>query len=152
MPLVIQEIPKAQLVIIGFGPQKDQLQKQIQTLNLSSSVFLIGGKTGKELRWKLDLWKRFLRNTESFGVVVRDPKRVVNDKVALELLQEQDYKCKVCECEITSDTMRKGHTDAWADGNPTTKVNTVMLCDSCNRDMEDMSYEEYMKTKVTESV
>ena len=50
MPLVIQEIPKAQLVIIGFGPQKDQLQKQIRKLNLSSSVFLIGGKTGKELR------------------------------------------------------------------------------------------------------
>ena len=50
MPLVIQKFPKAQLTIIGFGPQKDQLQKQIQELNLSSSVFLRGGKTGKELR------------------------------------------------------------------------------------------------------
>ena len=40
--------------------------------------------------------------------------------------------------------MRKGHTDAWADGNPTTKENTVMLCEPCNSDMADMSYDEYM--------
>ena len=50
MPRVIQEIPQARLVIIGFGPQKDRLEKQIQELGLSSSVSLIGGKTGKELR------------------------------------------------------------------------------------------------------
>jgi len=138
--------------LIKLSSQDDNYKFLKKDELLTYGELIRRGKTGKELRWKLDLWKRFLRNTESFGVVVRDPKRVVNDKVALELLQEQDYKCKVCECEITSDTMRKGHTDAWADGNPTTKVNTVMLCDSCNRDMEDMSYEEYMKTKVTESV
>ncbi len=50
MPQIIQEIPNTQLVIIGFGPQKEQLEKQIQRLNLSSSVSLIGGKSGKELR------------------------------------------------------------------------------------------------------
>ena len=50
MPRVIEEIPKARLIIIGFGPQKDQLEKMIQELNLSSSVSLIGGRTGKELR------------------------------------------------------------------------------------------------------
>jgi glycosyltransferase involved in cell wall biosynthesis len=50
MPQITQEIPGARLVIIGFGPQKEQLKKQIQELNLSSSVSLIGGKSGKELR------------------------------------------------------------------------------------------------------
>jgi glycosyltransferase involved in cell wall biosynthesis len=50
MPQIIQEIPNARLVIIGFGPQKEQLEKQIQKLNLSSSISLIGGKSGKELR------------------------------------------------------------------------------------------------------
>ena len=50
MPQIIQKTPNARLVIIGFGPQKDQLEKQIQKLNLSSSVYLIGGKSGKELR------------------------------------------------------------------------------------------------------
>jgi glycosyltransferase involved in cell wall biosynthesis len=50
MPQIIQEIPSARLVIIGFGPEKEQLEKQIQKLKLSSSVSLIGGKSGKELR------------------------------------------------------------------------------------------------------
>ena len=93
----------------------------------------------------MEQWKKYLRNTESFGIVVRDKKRVVSDDTALELLQEQDYECKVCGNEITSDTMRKGHTDAWAEGNPTTKENTVMLCEPCNSDMGDMSYDEYME-------
>ena len=50
MTQVLQEIPKTRLAIIGFGPQKNQLEKRIQELNVSSSVFLLGGKTGKELR------------------------------------------------------------------------------------------------------
>lgn len=50
MPQIIKEIPNTRLVIIGFGPQKEILEKQIQKLNLASSVSLIGGKTGKELR------------------------------------------------------------------------------------------------------
>ena len=110
------------------------------------------GKTGVELRWKLEQWKKYLRNPESFGIVVRDKKRVVSDKIALELLQYQDYECKVCECEITSDTMIKGHTEAWAEGNPTTKENTVMLCKHCNSDMGDMSYENYIESKKMELV
>ena len=115
------------------------------------------GKTGPELKWKLEQWKRYLRNVESFGIVVRDTKRVVSDTIALELLREQDYKCKVgkdvhdeCEGTITSDTMRKGHTEAWAGGNLTTKENTVMLCEPCNKDMGDMSYEEYIESKTME--
>ena len=32
MPRVIEEIPKARLAIIGFGPQKDQLKKLIKEL------------------------------------------------------------------------------------------------------------------------
>ena len=112
------------------------------------------GRTGAELRWKLDQWKRFLRNPESFGIVVRDTKRVISDTVAMDLLQKQDYKCKVgtdvydkCEGTITSDTMRKGHTEAWSDGNLSTEENTVMLCEPCNMDMGDMSYEEYIESK-----
>lgn len=50
MPLILQEIPSAKLAIIGFGPQKGQLEKLIEKLNLSSSVFLMGGKKGKELQ------------------------------------------------------------------------------------------------------
>ena len=50
MPHIIQKIPTTQLVIIGFGPQKGQLEKRIQELNLGSYVSLLGGKTGKELR------------------------------------------------------------------------------------------------------
>jgi glycosyltransferase involved in cell wall biosynthesis len=50
MPLILQEMPSAKLVLIGFGPQKAQLESQIQQLNIASSVSLIGGKTGKELR------------------------------------------------------------------------------------------------------
>ena len=50
MPLILQEIPSAKLIIIGFGPQKARLENQIQQLNLASSISLIGGKTGKELQ------------------------------------------------------------------------------------------------------
>ena len=50
MPLILKEIPSARLAIIGFGPQKTKLEKQIRELNLTSSVFLTDGKTGKELR------------------------------------------------------------------------------------------------------
>ncbi len=50
MPQIIQEIPNARLVIIGFGPLKEQLEKQIQNLNLTSYVNMIGGKSGEELR------------------------------------------------------------------------------------------------------
>ncbi len=50
MPQIIENIPTARLVIIGFGPQKDSLEKQIQELGLTSYVSLIGGKKGKELR------------------------------------------------------------------------------------------------------
>ena len=50
MPLILQEIPSAKLVIIGFGPQKARLENQIQQLELASSISLIGGKTGKELQ------------------------------------------------------------------------------------------------------
>ena len=50
MPLILQEIPLAKLVIIGFGPQKARLENQIQQLDLASSISLIGGKTGKELQ------------------------------------------------------------------------------------------------------
>ena len=50
MPLILQEIPSAKLVIIGFGPQKARMENQIQQLELASSISLIGGKTGKELQ------------------------------------------------------------------------------------------------------
>lgn len=50
MPQIIKKIPNVRLIIIGFGPQKEKLEKQVQELNLESYVSLIGGKTGKELR------------------------------------------------------------------------------------------------------
>ena len=131
--------------ITKLSSQDDKLKFLKKDELLTYGELIRRGKTGVELRWKLEQWKKYLRNTESFGIVVRDKKRVVSDDTALELLQEQDYECKVCGNEITSDTMRKGHTDAWANGNPTTKENTVMLCEPCNSDMADMSYDEYME-------
>ena len=131
--------------ITKLSSQDDNLKFLKKDELLTYGELIRRGKTGAELRWKLEQWKKYLRNTESFGIVVRDKKRVVSDDTALELLQEQDYECKVCGNEITSDTMRKGHTDAWAEGNPTTKENTVMLCEPCNSDMGDMSYDEYME-------
>ena len=50
MPLILKEMPSTRLAIIGFGPQKTQMEKRIRELNLTSSVFLTGGKAGKELR------------------------------------------------------------------------------------------------------
>ena len=50
MPLILKEMPSTRLAIIGFGPQKTQMEKRIRELNLTSSVFLTGGKSGKELR------------------------------------------------------------------------------------------------------
>jgi len=50
MPLILQEIPSAKLAIIGFGPKKTQLENKIKELNLTASVFLTGGKAGKELQ------------------------------------------------------------------------------------------------------
>ena len=50
MPQVVKEVPNARLVIIGFGPEKEDLEKQIERLNLASSVSLLGGKSGKELQ------------------------------------------------------------------------------------------------------
>ena len=49
MPRILKKRPQAKLVIIGFGPQKEELQRLISELNLGNFVLLPGSKTGDEL-------------------------------------------------------------------------------------------------------
>ncbi|GJL79446.1 MAG: glycosyl transferase family 1 [Nitrospinaceae bacterium] len=49
MPEILKKKPETKLVIIGFGPQKEELQGLIAELNLQSSVVFPGSKSGKEL-------------------------------------------------------------------------------------------------------
>ena len=47
MPDILQEIPEIKLVIVGSGPQKEELEKIIEKLNLQDKVILTG-QLGKE--------------------------------------------------------------------------------------------------------
>ena len=49
MPLILEKRPQAKLVIIGFGPQEEELKRLIAKLNLENSVSLPGSKSGEEL-------------------------------------------------------------------------------------------------------
>jgi glycosyltransferase involved in cell wall biosynthesis len=67
----INNLPKSRLLIIGEGPKKKNLQKQIDTLNLSNQIILVGKKTRleiNELFSKSDVFVLASRS-ETFGVV-----------------------------------------------------------------------------------
>lgn len=49
MPEILKKRPQAKLVIIGFGPQEEELKRLIAVLNLEPSVLLPGSKSGDEL-------------------------------------------------------------------------------------------------------
>jgi glycosyltransferase involved in cell wall biosynthesis len=49
MPEILKKRPQAKLVIIGFGPQEEELKRLIAELNLETSVLLPGSKSGDEL-------------------------------------------------------------------------------------------------------
>ncbi len=49
MPRILEKKPQVKLVIVGFGPQKEELQRLIKELNLENSILLPGSKTGDEL-------------------------------------------------------------------------------------------------------
>ena len=47
MPKVFEEYPKAKFVIVGYGPQEDQLKSQVKKLNLQDKVIFTG-----KIPWK----------------------------------------------------------------------------------------------------
>ena len=47
MPNVFEEYPKAKFVIVGYGPQEDQLKSQVKKLNLQDKVIFTG-----KIPWK----------------------------------------------------------------------------------------------------
>jgi glycosyltransferase involved in cell wall biosynthesis len=49
MPRILEKKAEAKLVIIGFGPEEEELKRLIAELNLQNSVLLPGSKTGDEL-------------------------------------------------------------------------------------------------------
>ncbi|MCH8313261.1 MAG: glycosyltransferase [Nitrospinae bacterium] len=49
MPEILKKRPLAKLVIVGFGPQEEELKRLIADLNLQASVLLPGCKAGDEL-------------------------------------------------------------------------------------------------------
>jgi len=49
MPRILEKKPQVKLVLIGFGPQEEELKRLILELNLENSVLLPGSKTGDEL-------------------------------------------------------------------------------------------------------
>jgi len=52
MPKILKRLPKAKLVLIGDGPDKEMLERLANELNLGSNVVFAGKVTHKELeRW-----------------------------------------------------------------------------------------------------
>jgi len=49
MPKILEKRPQAKLVIVGFGPQEEELKRLITDWNLEASVLLPGCKAGDEL-------------------------------------------------------------------------------------------------------
>ncbi|AXT61698.1 HNH endonuclease [Aquimarina sp. AD10] len=65
----------------------------------------------------------------------RDPKRVMTKKEKSEMLNENGGKCEGCEKDITIDEAKGHHIKRHADGGPTTKENTAILCDGCHKEI-----------------
>ncbi len=52
MPRVLEKLPKAKLVMIGDGPERQRLEQQVKELKLEKSVIFAGKVTHKELeKW-----------------------------------------------------------------------------------------------------
>ncbi|MEA2112510.1 MAG: glycosyltransferase family 4 protein [Patescibacteria group bacterium] len=69
MPNILQEIPEVKLVIVGGGPQKEELEETIERLGLQGKVILTGQLTREELLKQKQLADIFVFNTnwESFS-------------------------------------------------------------------------------------
>lgn len=63
MPQLFQVNQFFRLVIVGEGPQRDELQSMVRTLGLERKVFLVGKKTPRELAVYLAAADMFVLNT-----------------------------------------------------------------------------------------
>ena len=78
--------------------------------------------------------------------IVRDSKRSFKGTEKFIKLVEQDGKCDCCGDTLSLKESVGGHILSWAGGNETdAKDNLVVLCEPCNSDQSDMSYEEFKK-------
>ena len=62
----------------------------------------------------------------------RDLKRVLTKKEKKEMLDDLDGKCEGCDVQTPIDNARAHHTTRHADGGPTNKANTKILCKGCH--------------------
>ena len=49
MPEILQKKPNTKLVIIGFGPQEEELKRLVSQFGLGKAVLFVGSKAGEEL-------------------------------------------------------------------------------------------------------
>ena len=49
MPEILQKRPQAKLVVIGFGPQEEELKRLVRQFGLEKVVLFVGSKAGEEL-------------------------------------------------------------------------------------------------------
>jgi 5-methylcytosine-specific restriction endonuclease McrA len=72
-----------------------------------------------------------------------DSKRSLTKKELAPILRVQDNKCDCCGEEITLKEAVAGHIKAHSKSGPTTRENTVALCEPCNNKQSDMDYYEF---------
>ncbi|AOW20769.1 DUF6443 domain-containing protein [Urechidicola croceus] len=65
----------------------------------------------------------------------RDPKRVISKKEKKEMLDDNGGKCEKCSKDLELDDAKAHHIERHADGGPTTKENTAILCDGCHKEV-----------------
>ncbi len=67
MPDILREIPKAKLVIVGSGPQKEELEKIIEKLGLQDKIILTGQLQRQEVLEQMKKTNIFVLNTQYEG-------------------------------------------------------------------------------------
>ena len=65
----------------------------------------------------------------------RDPKRVLSTPEKRDVLKDQGGNCGQCGKPTTMEGSAAHHVERHADGGPTTKENTVVVCKSCHDDL-----------------
>jgi len=67
MPDILQEIPEVKLMIVGSGPQKEELEKTIVELDLQEKIILMGQLSKKEVLEYMKKSDIFVLNTRYEG-------------------------------------------------------------------------------------
>ena len=58
--------------------------------------------------------------------------RLFSKKMISDQLKEQDYKCKLCNCDLTNIQYEGDHIIKWCNGGKTDKSNLQVLCKPCH--------------------